>query len=475
MNIPQKIAKNTIVLLVSQIITYVLNFLFTLYSARYLGVEGFGVLSYALAFIGLFSILMDLGLSTLTTRDVAREKKLTNKYISNVILLKTILVIITFSLIGISINLLNYPQQTINVVYIISLSFILANFALIFTSIFQAHEIMEYQSLANILGSLILFLGALYIISKGFGVIGFATLYLINSIIVLFYNLIVYYWKIGSLKFDFDLKFWKYIIKEALPLSISLIFTTIAFKIDTVMLSLIINNMAVGLYTAPYKLMEALLFIPNVFSIVALPVFSKLHTSSKNSLKFAYQKSFKYLFILGIPISVGTTLLANEFILLIYGSGFSESILAFQILIWAIPFIFLRYISKIILVSINKQDILLKIIFFSMILNIILNLVLIPQYSFIGASVVTVITEFTSFLLCFYVLSKYLVRIEVIKIIIKPIIASMVMAFFILYVKTNIFILVSFSIIIYFISILLLKTLDKEDIKLFMKITERKN
>ena len=80
MNI-QRIAKNTIFLFIAQIVNYILTFFYTIYIARYLGAEGFGILSFAIAFAGIFSIFADLGLGTLTFREVSRYKSLENKYL----------------------------------------------------------------------------------------------------------------------------------------------------------------------------------------------------------------------------------------------------------------------------------------------------------------------------------------------------------------------------------------------------------
>lgn len=76
MNTIQRIAKHTGVLLVSQIASYILGFFFVMYTARYLGAEGFGILSFALAFTGIFGVFADLGLRQLTVREVARDKTL---------------------------------------------------------------------------------------------------------------------------------------------------------------------------------------------------------------------------------------------------------------------------------------------------------------------------------------------------------------------------------------------------------------
>ena len=81
MNTVQRIAKNTGVLLISQIASYIIGFFIIMYTARYLGAEGFGILSFALAFTGIFVVFADVGLRQLTVREVARDKSLAGKYL----------------------------------------------------------------------------------------------------------------------------------------------------------------------------------------------------------------------------------------------------------------------------------------------------------------------------------------------------------------------------------------------------------
>ena len=166
MNTIQRIAKNTGVLFSSQAITSLLGFFFVMYVARYLGAEGFGVLSFALAFGSIFGVFTNFGLTELTIREVARDKSLASKYLGNIILLRIIVVIIIFVFITLVFNLFGYPEEIIIVVYLIALSVILGSFTKAFYSVFQAFEKMEYQSLGRILNCGLLLIGAFYIISK---------------------------------------------------------------------------------------------------------------------------------------------------------------------------------------------------------------------------------------------------------------------------------------------------------------------
>ena len=74
MNVIQRILKNMGLLLFSQIVAIIFGFFYTIYMARFLGVEGFGIISFAMAFTGIFGVITDFGLNTLTTRDVSRNK-----------------------------------------------------------------------------------------------------------------------------------------------------------------------------------------------------------------------------------------------------------------------------------------------------------------------------------------------------------------------------------------------------------------
>ena len=466
----QRIAKNVGVLSVSQIIGYLLAFFYTIFIARYLGAEGFGTLSFAIAFTAILGILADLGLSTLIVREVARDKSLTNKFIGNIIIIKLILGILTFGTIAIIINLLNYPQQTVYVVYLIGLSVILASFFQMFFSVFQAHEKMEYQSIGNLLNNTLLFAGIFLGISRGFDVLGFAFIYFIASGIVLAYIIVICVWKFGFPKIEFDQSFLKMVIRQALPLSFIIILSTIYFRIDSVLLSLIQSEAAVGWYNAAYRFVELLLFIPGVYTMAIFPVISKLHSSSQNNLELLYKKSFEYLIILGLPIAGITTILADKIILLLFRSGFTESIFALQILIWAIPFMFLSYMASWIFISINKQYLLLKLALFGTIINIGLNVILIPKYSYLGSSLVTVISEIIGFTLYFYFLSIYISKIKIHNLIVKPAIATIITSLLIFQLNMNLFWSILISIITYFILLLLFKTFSREDFEIFRSI-----
>lgn len=468
MSTAKRFAKNTILLFISQIIVYGFGFFTTIYSAQYLGTAGFGTLSLALALNGILAVFSDLGLSTLLTREVTRSKSVTNKYLSNVILIKIFLVVLTLILLVVTVNLAKYSQETTYVIYLMFISYIFLAFSGIFGAVFQAYEKMEYQSIGNVLNAIILFGGVLFAIVYQKDIFFFAVLYSLGNITVLIFYIAVYLSKFQEVSFDFDIGFCKLTLMEALPLSLAMIFALIHYRIDTVLLSFINGETAVGIYSAAYNIMTVLTFIPIVFTTAVYPLLSQYYLSSKESLKFIYEFSFKILVLLFLPISAGTILLAPQIIDLIYKSAYYPSIGVLQILMLATPGIFLSYLLGTLLTSINKQSTLFRAVVVSTILNIGLNLILISKFSYLGAAVATVISESLLCILYFHFISKFVSKMKISGLILKPVMATVVVCLFIIYIKINLILVVIISVIIYFAILFALKTFTKKEIHILM-------
>ncbi len=472
MSTTKRIAKNTGVLFISQVISYLLIFFYTIYIARSLGTEGFGILSFALAFSGIFSIFADLGINTLTVREVARDKSLSNKYLGNGIIIKILLGFFSFGLIILIINLLGYNQETILVVYFVSISVILTSISGIFNSIFQAYEKMEYTSLSQILISVLMFFGVVLAIKFEFNVVGFGIVYSIASFLTLIFTLIIYIIKFSVPKFEVDIHFWKPTIIEALFFGLSSFFISIYFYISTIMISIWNGNVDVGIFSAAYRMIFVLLFIPNVVIISLFPVMSQHFESYKDLLKVEYEKTFKYLFLMAIFILIIGYIFSDKIILLVYGNGFTNAVIVLQILIFVIPLIFINTLLGNLLGASNKQRFLTIVTGLNLILNIILNIILIPKYGYIGASITYVLTESLGFILTFGYIYHYLVKISIRNIILKTILSGFIVGIIIYYIKIdmNWIVLSILGFLIYFILLYVLNIINKQDFELFKQI-----
>lgn len=477
MNTVKKVIKSTSILFLAQIVSYILSFFYTMYIARYLGAEKFGILSFAIAFTGICGILLDFGLSTLMIREVARNKDLAGKYLGNITLIKIMLTLATFGLISIITNIAGYPKLTRQIVYLIALSVIFKSFSNTLNSIFQAFEKIEYFSISKILENSLMFIFILIGIHKKIDIVEFSIIYVFVSIIIVIYSLICTY-RLNIEKISIDIRSWIDIIKEALPFGFTVVFVTIYYWIDTVMLSFMKGYDSVGLYSAPYKLTMALLVIPSVVNVVAFPLMSKFYITSKESYKIIYEKYFKYMVIVGIPIGFGTTLLAEKIILFTFGEDYINSASALMILVWSSIFIYIGSPFSRLLESSNRQKIKVVLTGICMLENIFLNVLIIPRYDYIGASFTTALTEFTSLMLGAIICSKfgYGLSKESSYYVIKPIFASVMMSIFLTLLDSmNLLSLILASATFYFITLCFIGGFDQDDTKILFSIFNKKD
>jgi O-antigen/teichoic acid export membrane protein len=467
--------KNIGSLFISQTLGYVIVFIYTIYLIRYLGVENFGILSFALALTSILEILSDLGLNILMTRDVARDKSLTQKYFNNIIGIKLILLVILVSGTVLGLNLMSYPLNEIYVIYLILFMFIFNTFSGVFYSLFQAYEKLEYQSIANILNSILMLAGVLLIIKFNSGLILLSILYaLIGGLVLLFYVYIsLTRFKFPKPRFEFDFNFWKPTLAQALQFGLIGVFTTIYVWIDSVMLSFMVGNEAVGIYNAAYRIVLVLLFIPIVINAAVFPVMSRLYGSSSDSLQRITEKYFKFMLLISMPMGILITFFAGNIILLLFGNQYYPSVIALQILIWATVLTFINSSYVQLFQSSDKQMTVTKIAFIGMIINISLNLLLIPKYSYIAASFNTLVTELGGAVLILTVATRNnsLNPRKVSRDFVKISISGLVMFLsLVIFKELNIFILVIISTIIYLAVIYITRTIDKEDIRIIKQI-----
>ena len=468
MNTVQTIAKNTTVLILAQSISMILSLTLLIFVARFLGDVDYGKYSFAIKFTGLFAIFADLGLSTLMIREVARDKSLSGKYLSNIAVIKVILSVATFAFIVFIINLMHYPADTTTAVYLAGISVILTSFSGLFRSIFAAFERMEYEALLSTILTIIHVSLGLLVLFSGYGLIELVTVFVIVGIINFSLSFSVVIKKFVKPKLEIDFGLWKHLILNGAPFSLTMIAGVIYLQIDTVMLSVMKGDAPVGWYSAAYTLVLALLVIPDIFGYAIFPAMSKLFVSSKDSLKIMLEKSSKYLFSLGLPISIGTILLADRIILMIYGEEYIHSIIALQILSLYLPLRYLNHATSYTLSAINKEPLRTLSVTITAASNVVLNLFLIPAFSFVGAGIATVLTEIILFAFYFYFVAKHFHRLRLQKIVIKPCISCLAMGGFVFYFKdANLFLLVISAAVIYFGMLYLLRAFDSDDERMF--------
>lgn len=474
MSVGRRIVKNTSALFLAQIVSSVVSLVFGVVIARVLGDTVFGKFAFALAFTEIFSIFSSLGYNTLLIREVSRDKSQVGKYVNNIFYFRLIFSFLLYGLIVIAINLLQYPEDTKIAVYLLGIFQIFESLANVFKVTFRAFEKMEYEAAIIILVHLLslgLMMGIIYL---GYGLIEVSLVYVSIGLMNFLFSIALCGKKIVKLKRELDVAFLKKTIPTAVSLSMLAIFALIYVKIDTVMLSMLKGDAVVGWYNAAYYIVQGFKPLQQLMMSALFPLMAFSYVSSKEVLKKIFERSFKYLFILGLPIAVGITLLADKIIFLIYGANYENSIIALEILSWDVLLVFLYGCISFLLVSIDRQHQMAFLAGCTALINIILNSLLIPTYSYVGSAVATIIAESFLLLAYIYLSARYFHLLPFHKIIIKPIIACSVMGLFVyVFHDVNIIVTIPIAIVIYFSLMFLIKGFSKDDIALMKSLIKK--
>jgi O-antigen/teichoic acid export membrane protein len=464
------IFKNTGFLAFGNIVQKIFSILLIIFLARALGDAGFGIYSFAFTFTALFGFIIDVGFSTLFVREISKNKNIAKKYLANALGIKAVLSIFTFGLITLTAPLVDSSQNVLLLVYIAALALIFDSFGMLFKTVFRAFEKMKYEFYSVTIvrfSTLILSVAA---VLSGFDIIGAVTAVALANIIGSAYEAIIVYRKFAAPSIEFDFGFWKKIIAKALPFCLMGIFISIYLSTDSVMIAMFRSFEEVGWYNAAYKLIAGLIAFPAIFVTALFPAMSRL-SSSKSSAKTIYERSFKYLSLIALPMAIGTTLTAPSIINLVYGPQYANAALALQILVWSAALIFLNQLISTSLNSLNLEKLNTVIVASSIAMNIGLNYFLIQSHGFVGAAVATLATQSAVMLCGMIFLKKRIGSFPLFSATLKILPASIAMALFVFFFQKiiSLFILIPAAAIIYFSLVLLSGWFDKQDREMLKK------
>ncbi|RLG29475.1 hypothetical protein DRN97_11810, partial [Methanosarcinales archaeon] len=319
MSTVQKVAKNTGIVIVGDVIFRLISLFVTIYLARYLGTVGFGKYSFVFAYLAFFGVISDLGFRAILVREMSRDSSIAPKLIGNAYIIRLILTVFAVVLPIIIITLASYPSDTITYVCIAAFTLLFMSFSDLYTTIFQANLRMEYNIIAKLTFK-VLSAGLIFLIIFSRGTLTQIMVALVFSEMVR--TLISYSFsrKLARPQFEIDLGLWRYLFKEAVPIALSSVIWTIYYQIDMVMLSPMQGDAAVGVYSTAHKLFEPFSLIPMALMMSMFPIMSEAFKTSKERLIKSYRLGIKYLLIMALPIAIGTALLSDKIILLIYGT-----------------------------------------------------------------------------------------------------------------------------------------------------------
>lgn len=406
MTLTHKIAKHTGVQVAGRIIGFGMSLISMIFLTRYLGTDGFGKYITIIVFVNAVATFAEFGLDQILIKEYFKTKQ--KKYLlANALGLRAVFSLAVFLIGALVGHFFPYAEIVKVGIWIYSLSSFLIAVESIFLSIFQINLRMHHQVIAETVNRVVTLLLIIVSVVLNLGLIFILVATVAGSALQI---LIAYFWadKLITIKFKFNFKLWRSLLKKSIPLGISAILIFIYYKVDTVILSVLKPSADVGIYGAAYRVLDIIGTFPGMFCGLLLPIMANIYSLNKmprfNRLT---QKGFDALAITGIPAAIILFALAKPIILLIAGNQFSSSILVLQILAPSVALIFLNWIFWIALVGGDRQNILILPYFLISIFNIALNLLLIPRYSYLGAASATVATQFLALVIPWWLTKKY--------------------------------------------------------------------
>lgn len=455
-------------MLAANIITKLIAFFLSIYLARYLGVADFGIYNFAMTYLSFFVITSGFGLDLVSIKRISRNKDLASEIVGNVLavrlLTSTLSIFLCIFLFAISDP---FPMSLYYISFL-SLAIIFQSISYLLESIFQSYLKMQYIAITTIIQKIILFVLVVFVVVSGKNL---AFIFLAVVIAEALRTLLNYYFITDVVQINVQTNFsiWKKLITESIPFFFGAAFYSLYMRVDVLMLSYMSDNLAVGLYSAAYKLTDPFIFLPMVLSSILVPVLSQKFSTKSHSFKKHYATALRYTFIIMLPIALNFTVFSDFIISIVYGVIFADSSVALKIISFSLLISSLCTIQSSILISSDKQSVNTRNIAFACIFNIVLNFIFIPKYSYIGASFTTLLSSFFLFILGVYSVEKD-IRVSLI-IFLKPLLSCIPVGGMLLLLKgTNPLLIIPTGFIIYYISLIIIREFNENDIMIITKI-----
>lgn len=403
----RRVAFNTAVQFGGRIAGAVIAIIVTRLIADALGVAGYGRYTTIFAYITFFGAIADFGFFWYLVREVARDKANASKITANVITLRLIFALLVLVIgAAIAFSIPRYDAEVRLGIVLLAGSMLWVTLSNTLIGVFQANERMDYPVINEIIGRLTTLILTWLAIRSNAGLLPIVIAALSGSFVIFALNLI-FARRYVKIRLGFDFHLWRTIMRENTTLGINVLLGIVYFKIDAVILSALKPSLDVGIYGAPYKVLEILLAFPAMFMGAVFPGLARVISRDKAKTALILQKAFDLLSMAGWGVAMGTIVLAPQIIAFTTKGepGFLSAAtitiaglpatapVVLQILAVAVGLAFLGnfFVSVIIAQGSQKSLIISNII--NATVNVALNLLLIPLFTYIAAAGVTILSE----------------------------------------------------------------------------------
>lgn len=361
-------------------------------SGRYLGIEQFGVLSFGLATTTLLTFTTNLGLDSLAIRKIASRSITASSLIGWVLAWKSAISLIIVILFLLGVDALIADQTSRIVIYILAGAGLMRSFNMTMRAFLQAHEQFGLETAVVVTERVLLFVSGTVILVFGGDLLLFVAAFLFVRIGIFIVYIFVLMRFVTPITWGCDISYMLRSQLEALPLAVAILLNCFYMQADVLILSSMLTDEQVGLFSASFRLYEGLMVVPVILSSVVYPRLSSLFIVNKAKHFDLFTRSIKYIMIIALLILLEGMYFADDLIDIFYGEAYTQTSNVMRILMFAVFFSFCVAVMNVMYRSIGKEKTVLYITCIGVCAKVVLDILLIQVVGIQGAAVAVVIS-----------------------------------------------------------------------------------
>ena len=393
----RRLFSNTGWIMLDRIFHMIISLVISSLTARYLGTSNYGLLNYGLSFITIFTIVCKLGIDSIIVNEIVKNQHDTGKLMGTTIGLRLIsgaLSVVVISVVVMIFKPSEWIVLMITTIQSISLLFVA------FDTIdywFQSRLQSKFSALAKSISYILVSIWKVILLISRADVIYFAIATVIDAVAIGLL-LLIFYRKANGPKLSFSKTTAKHLLITSSPFILSSLLITVYTQMDRIMLgSYGDGSTMVGIYTAAMTISNMWVFIPHAIVDSARPLIMKHKTQGEEQ---SYVKRYTQLYtaVIWISIAAGVFFMVfgNLVIHILYGKEYMEAGPVLMVVIWSRLFSLIGSTRGIWIVCEGYGKYVKYFVGCGAILNLVLNLILIPQYGVMGSAVATLVAELVS-------------------------------------------------------------------------------
>lgn len=362
-------------------------------AARFLGDEVYGQFAFAFSLVALFETATDFGMKDYVVREMARRPDQRAGLLAEAMALKAGLSVLTIgALVSMALTMDLRPDVRLAVL-LLTVAMVAKSFKLLFRQVLVAHERFKRESFLVVADRVLVLVATTVALLVTPALLPFTVSFAVAGVLALG---VTFFGTDRALRGFRGRVSWSSIVgllKRSLPFGLTAGMFLLYLRLDTVMLSRMRNDAEVGWYSAAYRLVEGLIFVPMILQYVLFPRLSVVHLESRSKVEMLLRKACRHLIAAGLPIAAIGILLAGPVVHAVYGAQYAPATPALQILLLSLPLMFLSSTLRVAHNAVNQPRVPLVAATLGVIVNVGSNLVLIPRYGHLGTSWSTVAAE----------------------------------------------------------------------------------